>query len=138
MNTQSEPIQGQERSGRSLAEWLTFCIAAAILSTITGLVLYVWLGKQSQPPILSVTYEKTIRESDGQFYVPFVLSNKGGETVESVRIVANLKMSSSIEESGEQEIDFLSSGEVQNGAFIFSKDPAKGQMTIRVTSYKLP
>jgi uncharacterized protein (TIGR02588 family) len=138
MNTQSQPIQGQEQSGRSFAEWLTFCIAAAILSTVTGLVLYVWLGKQSQPPILSVTYEKTTRESEGQFYVPFVLKNKGGETVESVRIVATLKMADGIEESGEQEVDFLSSGEVQNGSFIFTKNPIKGQMTIRVTSYKLP
>jgi uncharacterized protein (TIGR02588 family) len=138
MNTQSQPIQGQEQSKRSFAEWLTFCIAAAILSTVTGLVLYIWLGKQSQPPILSVTYEKTIRESEGQFYVPFLLENKGGETAESVRIVATLKMANGIEESGEQEVDFLSSGEVQNGSFIFTKNPIKGQMTIRVTSYKLP
>jgi uncharacterized protein (TIGR02588 family) len=138
MNTQSEPIQGQEQSGRSLAEWLTFCISAAILSTVTGLVLYIWLGKQSQPPILSVTYEKTIRESDGQFYVPFVLKNKGGETVESVRIFATLKMANGIEESGEQEVDFLSSGEVQNGSFIFSANPTKGKINIRVTSYREP
>jgi uncharacterized protein (TIGR02588 family) len=138
MNTKSDSIQGQEQSRRSLAEWVTFSIAAAILSTVIGLVLYIWLGKQSQPPILSVTYEKTIRKSEGQFYVPFVLLNKGGETVESVRVVAKLKMSNGIEELGEQEIDFLSSGEVQNGAFVFSKDPKKGQMNIRVTSYKLP
>ncbi|NJM75820.1 MAG: TIGR02588 family protein [Acaryochloridaceae cyanobacterium RU_4_10] len=138
MNTKSDSIQGQEQSRRSLAEWVTFSIAAAILSTVIGLVLYIWLGKQSQPPILSVTYEKTIRKSEGQFYVPFVLLNKGGETVESVRVVAKLKMSNGIEELGEQEIDFLSSGEVQNGAFVFSKDPKKGQINIRVTSYKLP
>jgi uncharacterized protein (TIGR02588 family) len=138
MNTQSEPIQGQEQSGRSFVEWLTFSIAAAILCAVTGLVMYVWLGKQNQPPILSIAYEKTIRESDGQFYVPFVLENKGGETVESVHIVAKLKTNNGIEESGEQEIDFLSSGEVQNGSFIFSKNPSKGQMTIRVTGYKLP
>jgi uncharacterized protein (TIGR02588 family) len=138
MNTQSEPIQGQEQSGRSFVEWLTFSIAAAILCAVTGLVMYVWLGKQSQPPILSIAYEKTIRESDGQFYVPFVLENKGGETVESVQVIAKLNINNEIEESGEQEIDFLSSGEVQNGSFIFSKNPSKGQMTIRVTGYKLP
>jgi len=138
MNTQSEPIQDREQSGRSPVEWLTFSIAAAILCAVTGLVMYVWLSKQSQPPNLSIAYEKTIRESDGQFYVPFVLENKGGETVESVHIVAKLRMKNGIEESGEQEIDFLSSGEVQNGSFIFTKNPIKGQMTIRVTSYKLP
>jgi uncharacterized protein (TIGR02588 family) len=138
INTSDQPTQTQNQPGRSLAEWITFSIAAAILSTVIGLVLYVWLGKQKQPPILSVTYEKKIREVDGQFYVPFILTNKGGETVESVRVLAKLEMNNSFKEEGEQEIDFLSSDEVQEGAFIFSKNPIKGKLTLRIISYKLP
>jgi uncharacterized protein (TIGR02588 family) len=102
--------------------------------------MYVWLGKQSQPPILSVrvTPEKTIREVDGQFYVPFTLTNKGGETVESVHVTAELETGNSVKEQSEQEINFLSSDESQEGAFIFKENPKKGKLALQVKSYKLP
>lgn len=129
--------QGRKEPGRSSAEWVTFGVSVVILSTVIGLVLYVWLGQQRKPPILSVTYQNEIRTVNGQFYVPFTLTNKGGETVESVRVLAELKTNSDKEE-GEQEIDFLSSGEEQEGAFIFSKNPMQGKLTLKVTSYKLP
>jgi uncharacterized protein (TIGR02588 family) len=130
--------QGRKEPGRSSAEWVTFGVSAAILSAIIGLVLYVWLGQQRQPPILSAVYNKEIREVNGQFYVPFTLVNKGGETVESVRILAELEINNITKEEGEQEIDFLSGGEEREGAFIFSKNPLKGKLTLKVTSYKLP
>jgi uncharacterized protein (TIGR02588 family) len=138
LKAQQDFSQGQKQAGRSLAEWVTFSIASTILATVVGLVLYVWLSKKDQPPIVSVTREEAIREVDGQFYVPFMLVNKGGETAESVHVIAKLKISDQIEESGEQEIDFLSGGEKQEGAFIFSQNPKNGQLVIRVVSYKLP
>ncbi|MBZ8178696.1 TIGR02588 family protein, partial [Oscillatoria salina IIICB1] len=30
------------------------------------------------------------------------------------------------------------SGEVQKGAFVFSRDPNEGELIVRVASYKLP
>jgi uncharacterized protein (TIGR02588 family) len=136
INKQS--VQGHDEPGKSSAEWITFGVSVAILSTIIGLVLYVWLGQQRQPPILSATYKKEILKVNGQFYVPFTLTNKGGETVESVRILAELETNNSSKEEGEQEIDFLSGGEEREGAFIFSRDPTQGRLTLKVTSYKLP
>ncbi len=138
MNPQPEATQGENNTGRSPAEWITFSIAATILSTVIGLVLYIWLGQQRQPPNLSVTHAKMIRQIDGQFYVPFTLKNKGGETVESVRVSAELETNNSVKEQGEQEIDFLSGGEEKEGAFIFTKNPKYGKINLRVTSYKLP
>jgi uncharacterized protein (TIGR02588 family) len=137
-DTNIESIQASDKPGRSSAEWVTFGVSVAILSTIIGLVLYIWLGQQRQPPILSATYKKEIRKVNGQFYVPFTLINKGGETVESVRILAELETKNNSKEEGEQEIDFLSGGEEREGAFIFSKNPMQGKLTIKVTSYKLP
>jgi uncharacterized protein (TIGR02588 family) len=43
-----------------------------------------------------------------------------------------------VEESGEQQIDFLASGEKEEGAFVFSRDPRQGELVMRVASYKLP
>jgi uncharacterized protein (TIGR02588 family) len=138
LESQPKPISEQKLWGRSSAEWFTFSAASIILATVVGLVLYVWLSKKDQPPILSVTREEAIWENRGKFYVPFTLINQGGETAESVHIIAKLKIGNDLEESGEQEIDFLSSGEKQEGAFIFSKNPKNGQLVIRIVSYKLP
>ena len=40
--------------------------------------------------------------------------------------------------TGEQQIDFLSGGEIEEGAFIFSHHPQEGKLIVRVASYKLP
>jgi uncharacterized protein (TIGR02588 family) len=127
--------QNQERS---IAEWVTFSAASFILAVIVGLVGYTWLTDKNQPPVVSVTNKQTIREQDGQFYVPFEVVNTGGDTAESVQIIAELKIDGKVAETGEQQIDFLSGNEKEEGAFIFSQNPNQGNLTIRVASYKLP
>jgi len=128
----------EQQQKRTPAEWATFAIACFILSILIGLVLYNWLTKKHEPPIISVTRNTPIRETQGQFYVPFTVTNTGGETAESVQIIAELRVNGEVLEFGDQQIDFLSSGETQEGAFIFSRNPSQGQLIVRSSSYKLP
>jgi uncharacterized protein (TIGR02588 family) len=128
----------QKRPPRSLAEWTTFSIASTILGAIAALIIYTWVSDQHEPPVLEVSQTSQIREANGQFYVPFELSNRGGETVESVQVVAELQVNGQVQESGDQQIDFLSSGEKAEGGFIFRSDPRKGELVVRVASYKVP
>lgn len=128
----------EQQQKRTPAEWVTFAIACSILSILIGLVVYNWLTKKHEPPIISVTRNTPIRETQGQFYVPFTVTNTGGETAESVQIIAELRVNGEVLESGDQQIDFLSSGETQEGAFIFSRNPSQGQLIVRSSSYKLP
>jgi uncharacterized protein (TIGR02588 family) len=136
-DTDSSP-QSEQKLPRSRAEWTTFSIALFILAVIVGLVLYKWLTQKNQPPVLSITRQSDIREAPGQFYVPFSVTNTGGETAESVQVMAELRINGEVEEAGEQQIDFLASGEKEEGAFVFSRDPRQGELVIRVASYKLP
>ncbi|WP_445173237.1 TIGR02588 family protein [Microcoleus sp.] len=128
----------EQQQKRTPAEWVTFAIACSILSILIGLVLYNWLTKKQEPPIISVTRNTPIRQTQGQFYVPFTVTNTGGETAESVQIIAELRVNGEVLETGDQQIDFLSSGETQEGAFIFSRNPSQGQLIVRSSSYKLP
>ena len=123
---------------RSLAEWVTFSIATSILSAIVGLVLYDWVTQKNDPPVLAVTRSGKIRQEQGRYYIPFSVTNQGGETAESVQVIAELRLNGNVEEMGEQQIDFLSGGETEEGAFIFDRPPDKGEVKIRVASYKLP
>ncbi|MGB3613312.1 MAG: TIGR02588 family protein [Elainellaceae cyanobacterium] len=125
--------------GRSRAEWISLSISLLVLSTIVGLILSLWFkeGQQSQPHLL-ITSAKSVRQQDGQFYVPFSVTNKGDRTAESVQVTAELTIRQSMVATGEQEFEFVSSGEVRKGAFVFDRDPSQGDVTIRVASYKLP
>ncbi|BAY23365.1 hypothetical protein NIES2100_31300 [Calothrix sp. NIES-2100] len=123
---------------RSIAEWVTFSVASFILAVIVSLVGYTWLTDKNQPPIVSVSNKPTIREINGQFYIPFEVVNTGGDTAESVQIIAELEIDGKVAETGEQQIDFLSRDEKEEGAFVFSQNPHQGKLTIRVASYKLP
>lgn len=121
------------------AEWISFAIAALIVAVLIGLILLVWVTQDDEPPILAVTPQtEAVRQARGFYYVPFTVTNEGGGTVESVQVIGELLINGEVEESGEQQIDFLSSGEKEEGAFIFSRDPEQGELVIRVGSYKLP
>lgn len=116
---------------------MTFAVAALIVITLVGLVIFSWVTQSKQPPILSIRSE-TVREAQGQFYVPYSVTNDGGETAESVQVIGELKINGEVAEAGEQQIDFLSGGETEEGAFVFRQDPRRGDLSLRVASYSLP
>ncbi|MEO0375683.1 MAG: TIGR02588 family protein [Cyanobacteria bacterium P01_A01_bin.17] len=112
--------------------------SSLVLSIIVGLVVYLWVSDHKhQPPILQVTTAE-IRKTAEQYYVPFTVANAGGNTAESVQVIAELRIDGTIVEAGEQTINFLSSQEKVEGAFIFTQDPQQAHLTVRVASYKKP
>lgn len=135
---QQEFNNTNEQPKRTIAEWITFGAATCILSGIVGLVIYRGLTDKQQAPIVSVQTKEVIRQANGKYQVPFEITNDGDKTAESVQILAELKVNNEVEQTGEQQIDFLSSKEKEEGAFIFDTDPNKGELKIRVASYKLP
>ncbi|MGL5834449.1 MAG: TIGR02588 family protein [Waterburya sp.] len=128
----------EKQSERSFAENVSFGISLLVLSLLVGLVVYQWITKKDQPPVLSVTTDAEVRQTEGQFYIPFTVANTGGETVESVEVVAELNLNGKIEDIGSQQFDFLSDGETNSGAFILNQNPNQGELIVRVTGYKLP
>jgi uncharacterized protein (TIGR02588 family) len=135
----SEPDSTEEKPPRSIAEQVSFAIAALILATLIGFVCYLWLGKREQsPPNPVVTRPQSTQKLSGQFHVPFELTNQGDSTAEAVQVIAELRINGEVIETGEQQFDFLSSQETESGTFIFSRDPKLGELTVRVASYKHP
>lgn len=134
----NSPQSQSKTSLSSPAEWISLGVSLSILVLVLGLVIYSWITKENKPPILSVISGAEIRQVNEQFYIPFEVTNQGGETVQSVEIIAQLTINGEVIETGSQEIDFLSGGEVQSGAFIFSRNPQQGELVMRAVSYKLP
>lgn len=123
---------------KSVAERVSFGVSLFIVGIIISLVCYTWITGDNNPPILSIITESPIRQVNQQYYVPFTVVNYGGETAESVEIIAHLKLKDNPVEFGRQQIDFLSRQERRAGEFIFTRDPQQGELNIRVASYKLP
>lgn len=135
----SETSTNSEQKKRSFPERLSFGVAIFIVGLLIFLILYQWKVVENQPPLLSVIVEQEIRYYGTQYYVPFTVSNLGGQTAKSVQVIGELQIEDDkIDEEGEQLIDFLSGGEKASGAFIFTHNPERGQLIIRVASYKLP
>jgi uncharacterized protein (TIGR02588 family) len=123
---------------RSVAEWITFAVALTILLGLVSLILYDWQVNQNRPPAFEVTVSDTVRITDGKYYVPFTITNTGGRIARTVQVIAELHNANAPDETGEQQIDFLTGHEYKQGSFVFSHDPAMGDLEIRVASYRLP
>ncbi|MGB3636580.1 MAG: TIGR02588 family protein [Rivularia sp. (in: cyanobacteria)] len=137
--SQNQPSENKQSQKRTTAEWVTFSVASLILIGVIGLVSFTWIKQPSQePPLLIITNNQPLRKINGQYYIPFEVVNKGGETAASVQVIAELRLNGKVEETGEQQIEFLSRREKETGAFIFSKNPEEGELILRVASYKSP
>lgn len=123
---------------RSQAEWLSFSISLSIVCLLIVLVFYSWWNGETNPPVLAVNLAPGVRQEQGHYYIPFAIKNTGGGTAEAVQIIAELRFNGEVVEAGQQQIDFLSGGEVQEGVFIFQRNPQQGNLEIRAASYKLP
>ncbi|AFY66023.1 TIGR02588 family protein [Geitlerinema sp. PCC 7407] len=138
MTQSSDSSTSQAKHQRSFAEWVSFAIAAAIIASVLGLVAYTWATGDTQPPVLETEITPEVRQAGSQFYIPFSVTNTGGGTAESVQVIAELRVNGEVIETGEQQFDFLSGGEKAEGAFVFQRDPAQGDLSLRVASYSLP
>jgi uncharacterized protein (TIGR02588 family) len=136
-SSNGKAAKSQRRSGLS-AESVTIAISSLIVAILMGLILLTWVKRDDRPPILSITINGAIRQEQNYYYVPFTVKNDGGGTAESVQVISELHINGQVEESGEQQIDFLSSREEEEGAFVFSRNPEAGDLVLRVASYKLP
>ncbi|MGB3403756.1 MAG: TIGR02588 family protein [Microcoleaceae cyanobacterium] len=124
---------------RSFPERMSFAASILVLTTLICLIVYQWRFVDSKPPILSVIVDQKTRYYGNQYYVPFTVYNTGGQTAKAVQVMGELQIQAeNIQQTGEQQIDFLSGGETVSGAFIFTENPEQGQLKIRVASYKLP
>lgn len=123
---------------RSLAEWTSFGIAALVVLMVAGLVVYVWVSMPTTPPQIELTRSGPVRAEGGQFYVPFTVTNRGGMAAEAVQLIGELHVDGEVVEDGEQQIDVLGSDETREGAFVFSRDPEEGELTLRVASFQQP
>jgi uncharacterized protein (TIGR02588 family) len=132
--------RGQENDkSRSIAEWTTLAISAAILVGIVGMITWLSFRGAERPPMIVVEPDlQAVRHDDSGYYVPVVIRNDGDATVEEALVQGELDTGSGEPETVQITISFLAGGEKAQGTFVFRDDPASGELTTGVLSYQEP
>lgn len=126
-------------SGRSTVEWITLGISGAILLAILGTLTWLSFPGSETPPVITVKPNmEQLRHEDSGFYLPVVISNTGDTTVADAIVQAELDTGSGQPEIVEVTVDFLDGAETVAATFVFRENPASGDLTTGVTSYKEP
>ena len=134
--TAPAPDDERARDPRTMAEWVTFAVAVALVLAVVALVLSEVPGGKVPPSPVAEVGE--VEERDGRFFVPVRVENRGERTASDVRVEATLAVDGDEVEEADQLVDFLSGGEVEELEFVFDEDPDRGSLEIRVTGYRLP
>ena len=122
--------------GRTVAEWVTFGLASAIVLLVIGLVLAQVPGTDSPPQPTAQVIGAPSRQGS-QFSVPVEVTNEGDATAENVQIAAALEVDGETFEA-DQVVDFLAGGESAELTFVFPEDPESGKLEVTVTGYSVP
>lgn len=117
---------------RTPLEWVSFGVTAAIVVAVVAAIG--WIGLQPDDPAdIEVRVTGEPRVSGELAYVEAEVRNRGDHTAEAVHVVAEV----GDQEMGDQEIDFLSGGEVEQVVFVVERDDAD-RIAVRVASFSEP
>lgn len=126
-------------TNRSTAEWVTLGVSLAAVLAVVGLVVFLYIRGETRPPTIAVEPSmENIRQGTGGYYLPVDVTNGGDQTVEDVRIEAELVTGSGHPQTLEFSIQYLAGGEHAQGTFVFQDDPRQGELTIGAISYRDP
>lgn len=130
-------MRGQRQGRRrSAAEWVTFALSAAVVAAVVGLIA-VEIPPSRRPPMPVATQGVSVARGD-VFVVPVRVENRGERTAQDVQVQVTLTMIGGEEHEGDQVVDFLSGGELEEMEFLFDDDPDAGEVEVRVTGYTVP
>lgn len=138
---------GAERVGerrdpahRSVAEWTTLIVSALIVAALIGTALAEHFWVDTTPGVaLAVTLEMDqTRRVDNRYYVPFTVKNTGSEGAENVTIAFAVQRGDQTVEESTTQISFISNGGTANGELVTAFDPARYDITARVSTFETP
>lgn len=123
-----EQTERTRDQGRSIAEWTTLAISLAIVLGVVGLILAFSVTDRSKPPAIVVEPKlDQVRQAADGYYLPVVIRNEGGRTVEDALVEVELALDDAEPETAELTVVFLAGGVDAEGTVVFTGRPARRQ-----------
>lgn len=126
----------RQDGGRSAAEWVSFAVACVVLAAVVSLIALEMRGTEAPAAPLVEAAGAVTEEADG-FHVPVEIRNDGDAAASDVQVIATLTIDGEPTE-GDLTVDFLAGGASEELVFVFSEDPADGELELRVAGYSTP
>jgi len=142
-----EPAADRERSAerptkpaRSAAEWTTLLGSLLVVATLICAALYEHY-RRDEPSgtwldIQVMTQEAIVRGD--QFYVPFVVTNRGTKPAEDVVVVFEVLDGESVVEESTIQVPFLANSGSAEGELVTTYDPAAYAIRARSAAMLTP
>ena len=120
--------------GRSVAEWVTLGISVAIVVGVVLLVIYASLRGDDDPATIEVQPQlDQIRQVQGAYYLPVMVTNRGDRTAEDVQVHLSLTGGTGEPPSTQFTVRFLAGGERADAVVVFREDPSQGTLTTTIS-----
>jgi uncharacterized protein (TIGR02588 family) len=119
---------------RTKAEWVSLIISIVLLAAVVAVVILLWASSSNKPAKFRID-RGTIRNEEGQYYLPISITNDGDTTGAQVTVEGTIGGGNN-EETSATTIDFLPGHSTSEAVLVFSSEPASAEL--RVVSYQQP
>lgn len=126
----------EDDEGRTLPEWVSFGVALVLVLALVGVFVADLLGEE-RPADPLARVSGPVQANGSAYQVPVTVRNGGDLTAADVQVTAELSLGSTTL-TAEQTIPFLAGGAEKRLVLVFDRDPAGGDLEVRVASYSKP
>lgn len=129
---------GSRRDPVPPLEWAAAIAGLLVFLLLVGVVAWEAVRTPADPvPRLSVTTGRLVQQ-DGSYLLTLELNNAGMATAAAVQVEGTLRNGGEPVETSSASINFVPGNSRASGGLIFTKDPRKHSLDLRVTGYQVP
>lgn len=129
---------GSRRDPVPPLEWAAAIAGLLVFLLLVGVVAWEAVRTPADPvPRLSVTTGRLVQQ-DGSYLLTLELNNAGMATAAAVQVEGTLRNGGEPVETSSASINLVPGNSRASGGLIFTKDPRKHSLDLRVTGYQVP
>ena len=122
--------------GMAPTEWIAAIVGALLVCAAAVYLGIVAFTRESTPASVSFTTDAAVRTASG-YLVRVTANNSGTQTASHLVVEGRLNNPAGVERA-EVVLDYLPARSSRKLAFIFTGDPARGELTVRAVAYEEP
>ncbi|HEU4628167.1 MAG TPA: hypothetical protein VFS08_00385 [Gemmatimonadaceae bacterium] len=137
---QARAGQDEPQHGGATSPWHWAAVVLGAMVVLATVAILVWDGlhrREHPTPRISLAVD-TVVTVPGGFAVRVRARNDGGRTATDVQLRGELRHPGLAPEQAETSIDYLPPGSVRREGLVFTRDPRRGRLELRVVGYSLP
>ncbi|PWG02048.1 hypothetical protein [Sphingosinicella humi] len=119
-------------------EWIAAAIGLVLTLAILGAMAWeAWVGSGDRLPAIEARIERIVPAGTG-YVAEIVLDNRSPSTAAAVEVEGELTKSDGTTATSTATIDYVPGASVRRAGLVFTDDPRRGRLEIRVLGYSEP